>query len=128
MAQTLHNSCASLILAQLLVPMGREQLVLALVACVLASAAAQAPPLQNLHIRPGFQISTFSYGVERARQLAISKANPFIVYTGSNEAPVRWAPSARSQFSLSACPAATEQALQPPGQLVLLRFLGLSQQ
>ena len=80
--------------------------MLASISCILAFAAAQAPPLQYLHIRPGFQISTFAYGVERARQLAISKANPFIVYTGSNEAPVRWAPSARSQFSRSACPAA----------------------
>ena len=82
--------------------MGREQLVLAVVACILASAAAQAPPLQYLHIRPGFQISTFAYGVERARQLAISKANPFIVYTGSNEAPVRWGPPALAVFFLVA--------------------------
>ena len=83
--------------------MGGEQLVLVSLACVLAFAAAQAPPLQYFHIRPGFQISTFAYGVERARQLAISKANPFIVYTGSNEAPVRWAPAVT--LSRSACPA-----------------------
>ena len=90
--------------------MGREQLVIAVFACILAPAAAQAPPLQYLHIRPGFQISTFAYGVERARQLAISKANPFIVYTGSNEAPVRWAPC--GLFSRGQALLLTEQTLQ----------------
>ena len=96
-------------------PMGRERLVVAVVACVLASAAAQAPPLQYLHIRPGFQISTFAYGVERARQLAISKANPFIVYTGSNEAPVRWAPAHAVLFLVVPALLPTEQTLQLPG-------------